>query len=411
MDNKITKTIVIFLLATMSITMTGCWDYQELQQRGYVLGIAIDKPEAVSQKLEGGKSKYSSELRKVPSTEGGNPKYAYTIQIPIVSRSQVKPVGQAGGGNTGDKRSWDLTVEGSSFFEASREFATRIDYPAFYEHMQVLVINEDVARLSVSRPIDVMLRDSEMRRKTKVFITPQTAYSILDVIPKIDDYASFYLKNLTNNYKKTARIAYQIDIGQVSENIHSNMDYTLPRVIASKEEIKIEGSSIIKQDKFVGSLDELDTANVEWIKGLAKGGAKVIAMPGNPDELLTLELKRLKSIVRPVINGKSISIKIEVKAEVDIAEQFRSNYDDTFTEAFIDEVQRSAGRKVEHELTETIKYVQDEFGADIFLFNVAMQRYAPDTWDEVKANWSEVFEHLPVDVSATIDVRKRGLIK
>ncbi len=410
MENKITKAIMLLLIIAISISMTGCWDYQELQQRGYVLGIAIDKPEAVSQKLEGGASKYSKNFKRIESSEGLDPKYAYTLQIPIISRSQVKPVGQGGGGD-GGKRTWDLTAVGNSFFEASRYFATRLDYPAFYEHMQVLVINEDVARSSISMPLDVMLRDSEMRRKMKVFITPQPAYTVLEVVPKIDDYASVYLKNITNNFKKTSRIAYKVDIGQVSENIRNNMDYILPRVIASKEEVKVEGSSIIKKDKFVGSIGEIDTANVEWIKDIAKGGAVVISMPGNPDELLTLELKRMNSKVRPIINGKSISINIEVKAEVDIGEQFRTNIKDNFTEAFIDAVEEAASRKIEHGLTETIKYVQDEFGADIFLFDVALLRYAPDTWDEVKDNWSELFKDLPVTVNAAIDVRKRGLTK
>ena len=410
MGNKITKVIVLFLLTTISASMTGCWDYQELQQRGYVLGIAIDMPEAVSEKLEGGKSRYSSDFRKVPSTEVIGPKYAYTIQIPIISRSQVKPVGQSGG-DTGAKRTWDLTVIGSSFFEASREFATRLDYPAFYEHMQVLVINEDVARSNMSTPLDVMIRDSEMRRKMKVFITPQASYSIFQVVPKVDDYASLYLRNLTNNFKKTARIAYEVDIGQVSENTRNNMDYILPRIIATNEEIKIQGSSIIKKDKFVGSLGEVDTSNVEWIKDLARGGSLVIRMPGNSNELLTLELKKMKSKVRPVINGNSISMNINVKAEVDIAEQHRYDYEDTFNEAFNNEVERSAARKVEYELTRTIKHVQDEFGADIFLFGKAMQRYAPDTWDEVKPNWRELFKDINIDVSAKIEVRKRGLTK
>jgi spore germination protein len=411
MGNKITKVICALLLSAAVVSITGCWDYHELQQRGYVLGIAIDTPEAVVEKLEGGKSKYSRDLKKTPSTEGGGPKYAFTIQIPIISRSQVKPTGQGGGTSTGDKRTWDLTSIGSSFFEASREFATRLDYPAFYEHMQVLVINEDVARLSIAQPTDVMLRNSEMRRRMKVFITPQPAYTVLEVVPKIDDYAAIYLRNLTNTFKESARIAYKVDIGQVSENIHSNMDYILPRVITTKEEIKIEGCSIIKKDKLVGSLGEVDTAYVEWIKDLAKGGSLTIKMPGHPDERLTLELKKLKSKVRPVINGESITMKIDVKAEVDIAEQLRDSYKDNFNETFIDEVERSASRKVELELAQTIKYVQDEFGADIFLFDVAMQRYAPDTWDKVKDNWSELFKELDVEVSASIDVRKRGLIK
>jgi Ger(x)C family germination protein len=411
MGNKATKAKVISLLLAIAVIMTGCWDYQELQQRGYVLGIAIDEPEAVSEKLEGGKSKYSSDLRKTPSTEGGGPKYAFTVQIPIISRSQVKPTGQGGGGATGDKRTWDLTSVTSSFFEASREFATRLDYPAFYEHMQVLIINEDVARTSIAQPIDVMLRDSEMRRRMKVFITPQPAYTILDVIPKIDDYASIYVRNLTNNFKKTARIAYKADIGEVSENIHSNRDYILPRVIASKEEVKIEGSAVIKKDKFVGSLGEVDTANVDWIKDLAKGGSLTIKMPGNPNERLTLELKKLKSKVRPVVDGESIRMKIDVKAEVDIAEQLRDDYRDNFNEPFIDTVENIASRKVELELAQTVKYVQEEFGADIFLFGVAMQRYAPDTWDKVKDNWSELFKEMEVEVSAHIDVRKRGLVK
>jgi Ger(x)C family germination protein len=411
MRRKTSKVIFKFLMAAVTVSMTGCWDYQELQQRGYVLGIAIDTTDAVSQKSEGGKSTYANDLRKVPSTEGDAPKYAYTFQIPIISRSQVKPVGQGGGGSGETSRTWDLTAVGSSFFEANREFATRLDYPPFFEHLQALVINEEVAKSGISMPLDVMLRDSEMRRRMKVFITPQPAYSVLEVVPKIDDYASIYLRNLTNNFKKTSRIAYYVDIGHVSENIRNNMDYILQRVIASKEEIKIEGSSVIKQDKLVGSLREVDTSNVEWIKDLAKGGTLVIKMPGNPKGLLTLELKKMKSKVRPVISGKNISMKIEIKAEVDIGEQFREGNEDTFFEEFIDEVERSAARKVEYEPKQTIKYVQEEFGADIFLFGLAMQRYAPDTWDKVKNNWSEIFEELEVDVSAVLHSKKRGLTR
>ncbi len=62
-------------------------------------------------------------------------------------------------------------------------------------------------------------------------------------------------------------------------------------------------------------------------------------------------------------------------------------------------------------MKETIEYVQKEYGADIFFFYNAMQRYAPDTWDKVKDDWDNVFPKVKTNIKVSVKIEQVGLIK
>jgi spore germination protein len=375
----------------------------DIEQRGYVLGIAIDKadPAVIS--------KNDLEYSKM---ESGIPRYTYSIQIPIISRSQSKPSSQGGGGGGGPvDRSWILKMHGNSFFEVNREYATRLDYPPYYPHLQAIVISAAVAEEGIALPIDVFLRDTEMRRRTKLFITPGKADAILKVSPKIDDYSALYLRSLIKGSEKTSSILHKTDLGEVSKALHGNHDFVLPRVVGTDEEIKDSGCAVFKNDKMVGWLDEVKTAYTKWIADAVKGDSVVIQLPDSIDETITLEVAKLKTKKTPIINGDDITMKIETKASLNIVEVTSSNMPISYTQEFIKKVTKAAEEHLKKELTSTIKYVQKEFGADTFFFYRSMERYAPDTWDKVKDNWHEVFVNIKPEVTVKVSIEHTGLVK
>ena len=81
---------------------TGCWDKKEIEQWGYVLGIAVDPPtlgKGAGGK-EGEEGAAQAEFQQM-DLSAGKPTYDMTIQIPIIKES---PSLAASGGGEGLKR-------------------------------------------------------------------------------------------------------------------------------------------------------------------------------------------------------------------------------------------------------------------------------------------------------------------
>lgn len=392
------------------VFLTGCWDYKEIQDRGYVLGIAIDKVPPLPKGFEP-ESEYLSEreLEKMPLQQE-KPTYAYTIQIPIVAHAKNQPVG-AGGGGSDKEGSWDLTIEGYSAMEANRQFSTRINYPPFYEHMQVIVISEIVAKEGVGKVLDFFLRDHEMRRRTRVFVTPGSAKKILDVEPRIDDYPAIYLAQLPLNADKTSRILHKTDLGEMSQSIHGGVDFALPRIIATKDEIKNAGCAVFKGDKMVGWLGELDTVYTKWIRDGVLGGVIVVPMPGKEKGVATLEIFKAKTKTRPKVEGGQIKMDIQVKATFSFAEETGTLGENILDENLIEALEKEAEKYLKENMEDTIRYVQKEFGADIFHFRLVLEQYDPKTWEEIKDQWEDIFPQIEPVITVEAKISQIGTTK
>lgn len=408
MKPGINRLCAVLMLICCCVVMTGCWDYFEVEQRGYVLGLAIDDASIIDMD-RGDEGEYNRRLESI-QTEEGEPEYAYTIQFPIISRAEAKPTGQSGGTGGGKKRVWNLTMAGNSFFEVERQFSTRTDFTPFFEHIQSIIISEKVARKGIIEPLDMLTRDPEMRRSVKVFVTSGEARKILEIEPKIDDYSAMYIERLAQNVNKTSRMLHLTDLGKMSEHLHSKRAFLLPRIITDTEEVKYAGGALFKDGKMLGWLDELDINYTKWVSDAVKGGTIVIPMPDHPEDLITLEISKANTKVEPEVSGDDITLHIKSKAKVYIAEEFREEFYDTFNVEFIRKLEEVAEKKLAEGMRDTIDYVRSEYEADIFFFDTAMERYAPDAWDRVKDNWEEVFQRVKIKIDVDINMGQRGLI-
>ncbi|WZL74214.1 Ger(x)C family spore germination protein [Clostridiaceae bacterium 35-E11] len=402
----------ILMLLCTTIILTGCWDSEEIQDRGYILGIAIDKAQPIPRGHEE-KENYLSEreLEQMP-LQKGEPKYAYTLQLPILANIKNKPSGAGGGGDggAGKEAVWDATMRGNSFMEANREFSTRLEFPPYYEHLQAIIMNEDVAKKGLSHVLDIFLRDHEMRRRTRLVVTPQEAKKILDVKPQIADFSSFYLAELPHNADRTSRLLHITDLGAVAESIHQNSDFVLPRVIATEDEIKDAGCGVFKGDKLVGWLGEVDTIYLKWIRDAVKGGVLVLSMP-NEEGMVTLEVKKAKTKKTAIIQEDTIKIKIDVNVSFDLAERMDAHHGSALDETFIKKVENIAETELKKRMISTIQYVQKNFGADVFHFNVPIKKKNYRYWEEIQDQWHEIFPQIETLVNVKAEIHSIGTMK
>jgi Ger(x)C family germination protein len=407
----------ILLILSATIFLSGCWDRKDIETRGYVLGIAIDQyppnPQANEKTtpMEGGPKE--EEKFEEMELHTGKPAYAMTIQIPILQKAETIPSG-AGTGSTGGgegSKTWEITQIGNSFISMNREMQSRTNLSLYYEHLQVIIISEDIAKRGLEDILDFFLRDPEMRRRVKVFISPGQAKSILEVRPRVEDYLSIHLAKLPINAKKTSRIVHETDLGAIILNIHNNHCFILPKVEATKDEVKSSGAAIFKKSKMVGWLSELELEAIKFIRNRYKGGVITALAPETKTGLVTLEVTKAKAKVIPIIENDQVSFLIKIDVEGDYAEDVNIHTHGEISKSFLEELEKRFATEIEKLCIETIKNVQKKYGADIFHFDHLLKTEEPAYWKKVEKQWDEIFPKVNVEVKADVDIMLIGIVR
>ena len=120
--------------------------------------------------------------------------------------------------------------------------------------------------------MDFFVRDPEMRRRVKVFISPTEAKSILAVQPRVEDYSSIYLAKLPINALKNSKIVHETDLGKIIDSIHGGYDFLLPRAEAVKDEIKTSGAAVFNGHIMTGWISGIELEAVKMMGNRYVGG-------------------------------------------------------------------------------------------------------------------------------------------
>jgi len=158
----------------------------------------------------------------------------------------------------------------------------------------------------------------------------------------------------------------------------------------------------------IGWLGELDTMNVEWVKNLVLGGMLTFSAPGEKEGIIALEIAKAKTDIKPIINGENIKMSIKSKALLNLEEQFRVHGHDSYKVTYIKELQNMIKDALEDRILDTVKYVQKEFEADIFYFDMVLERHRPEVWEKIKADWDEIFPKVEVEIDIDVRIEHTG---
>lgn len=396
MGKKLVPTIIICLLTLL----TGCWDRIEIEQRGFVIGAAVDFP--VKPNIE-----ESAEAKNKPK---GKYRYVYTTQI--VVPGALGP--QSGGGGGGDSKAFmNVSTEGDTLFETTRQLATRVSRTPFYPHMKVLIISEDVARSGeFPNVVDLFLRDHEMRRGTKVMIAKDEARKVLNVKAPNEKLPAMYIQSIAENREKTARMAPPLRIGDLHEKLLIKQSFTVPRIVASEIEAKIAGVAVFHghNNKMVAWLGEEETEGLAFLRGDVKGG---ILKANVEDNLVVYEIKGAEQGLKADISNKdNIQFTYTIEAEGNIVESLES-VDYLNNPSIWNHIQKKLEEEIERMANDTIEKLHQDLQVDVMGLGAYLSQEHPKIWKSVKDEWDHgenFFAKSTIKVNAKVIVRNSGVI-
>ena len=379
-----------------------------------MLGVAIDAYPPMPGKDEKAASEETppeeEEKIEMMETHTGKPSYAMTIQMPIL-RKNPQPAEGGGSSSEGGGLTWEITQVGNSFMAMNRELLARTSLSLYYEHLQVIIISDQVARKGISDVLDFFTRDPEMRRRVRIFISKGEAKAVLDVKPRIEEYSSVYLAEMPTNAGKNSRIVHHTDLGQVIQLIHNDLSFVLPVAQATKDEIKITGAAAFKGDKLVGWVNELETEAIKLIRNLYLGGVVSVKSPEQKDALEVLDITKAKTKITPIINNDQITMDIKIDIKGNYAEYINKAALEDITIDFLKRLEEEFEKEIKRLCLATIYKFQKEYKADVFHFCQYIKAEKPAFWDKISGQWDRTFPELNVDLKVSVKIDLTGATK
>ncbi|KAB8137711.1 Ger(x)C family spore germination protein [Gracilibacillus oryzae] len=370
------------------LILTGCWDSLPIDERGFVIGSAIDMAGEIQDK-----------------------NYDITVTHQFVVPGNLSNLSQSGGGG-GDKKAFqNISATGQSPFQITRNMLSLTDLIPNSEHLKILIISDEVAREPdlFSSVTDSFIRDHEMRREVKVMITNGKAKDLLENESDTEQLPSRHINNIMENNIKSLELIQSVRVGTLHQYLLNDDSYVLPLITLSGKDINYNGAAIFagKSDQQVGTLSNEEIKGLRLVKGDITNGMLPFHIDG---ELMIYEINTANSsIAINTANPEKMDISITINTEGFIAEMFGSR--SLLDQQYINKIEKEISKKIEQTVNNTVKKAQQELGIDFFNFSSILRQKHYDVWKKIEKDWEDgekLFSQSKVNVTAKAIVRDIG---
>jgi len=364
------KLITIILVTT--ILTTSCWSRREIEDLGFIMGIGISKTDE-------GLYSVAVQLANTPAliAESPEPRTIYSI----------------------------LKSEGLTPFDALRNLSTIAARRLYLAHVQILIIDEAVAKEGIGEVIGILAQDREIRLEFDVLISKRPPEDILDTPNTRGLLPALVLQSATNNYGVNSKV-FVTDLHRAVEAVNNpviNYVTALVEKVESptdheKDFLKLTQIAIFDNDRLKGYLDFEEGQGFNFITNNFKN-ALIIFEHNTSNDLITIEiLESTTSITPKYIDGK-VSFDIELKTSGNVAERVsRSN---EFLELDFEAVEKQLTQVLEDKLRKSIVIAQEKFEVDYFNLSKDFSKKYPKEFKLLKDDWNKVFSSA--DISIKVD--------
>lgn len=371
---KIKKTIAFIMIEIITcITLSGCWDYKELNEVKYVTGIAIDINEA--------------------------DQYVVTMEILEPNEQQNGFVGAL------------VEGRGKTIHEALRDSIQVTGQKARVSHTSSFIIGREIAAKGIIPVIDLIDRDVEVRADMMLFISEGgRASEIYTKTRELGEIVSYKLEDSMAARKSSGKYSttrlyeflnsYESDgIEPIASNIKiENRGYDVISFL--------NGIDVFKDDKVIGHLKPEQALFYSLI--MEKKMSPAIPISSKSGTAISLEVLDTKSKMKP--GKKDDQLIMDINLEIDaVISEICGNDKNYIDKEGRKEVVQVGEDHIELQISNLVNKLQKEYNSDILGFGKKFSTDMPKEWKKVKDNWDEEFPKVKTNVNVDITIKGSGL--
>lgn len=383
------KKIKFLMLLLPIFLFTGCFNYRELNEIAIASAIGLDK------------------------TGDG---YVVTIQV-----MNTKKASETGTSNE-QLKFITFTTSGVTLQDAIRKSILDSSRRIYPNHVQTLIIGEDLAKSGISDVLDMFFRSVEFRKQTSVLIAKDsTAEDVLNIVTPLESLNSKNIKDGLSVDSKYLGIGDNVSFEElVGTFIDSNKEIILPSVsiIGKKNEgekidnietsdpgVRLLESSlaVFKGDHLIGFLDNKQSIDLNFV--LNKINNTILTYECGDNKYLSSEIMSNKTSIEFSESPLKAHIKIngilninEITCDMDLEDP-----------VVIDEIEADLEEELKNDVYNTIKYIIDEYNSDVFGFRDFLYKNKTKYYKEIKDDWYDsIFPNMDIDVDVNFNLTGKG---
>lgn len=366
------RVLSVLVSVLLLFSISGCWNYTEVDDMSIVAGVAIDKNKA------DGKLLLTVEL---VDTNGGLDKTQAGFKM--------------------------ISLSGDTMFEIVRNIISITGKKLFWSHAKAIIVSEEVAREGLIKAIDWYSRDTETRSDVFIFVSGEkTAREVLNLNSTTQAIMSFELAQMMRDekYISSAPTVEIWDFIDKLETLGNNAVAPMVNIHVKngQKNERVEGTAVFVKDRMVGKLDGDETKSMLFVKNLITGGVLDIEdKHGTPS--YSLEIISNQTKLKPRMAGGRLQMQIETMTQTGLDEVM--TVEGFMKGETIQDIEKRASERMEADILAVIHKVQQEYDADIFAFGENVHENQPKIWAKVKAHWPEAFADLDVTVSSKVEIQ------
>ncbi len=387
---KIKKSITLLLLISLSLLLSSCWSKRELNELAIVVAVGVDKVEE-----------------------------EYEVSLQIVNPSEVsssKP-------SSGQSPVITYNAKGDSVFEEVRKMTTLTPRKAYFAHLQVLVVGENLAKEGISQTLDILSRDQEIRNNFDVIVSHQaTAKEVLNVLTPIEKIPANKIINSLAGSEKAWGSTLSVNVEDLINALNSigkssvlpaieiqgdtqlGIDKTNVARIKTPVILKYVGLVVFKEDKLMGLLTEEESRSFNFLKDKIKSTVEIISCPEQGK--LTTEITKSTTKIKGKFEHDTPKIDVEITIEQNVGEvECAINLTENQTITYIN---KKTAELIKDQIEKTLMTIQKNYQLDIIGFGEVLYREDHKEWKKIKDEWPTIFPDLAVNIEVKVNTKGLG---
>lgn len=383
------------ILCLLSIFLYGCWSKKELTEIAIVVGVGIDKNE--------------------------NGTYRVSVQV-------VNPINIISGQQLGGLTGPPITVyhgDGHTLLEAAREVTKEVSRQLHFDHCNLVVIQEDLAKEGIKEILDALERSPDFRSTALISIARGTkAQNIIKTVTPIDHVSAQKIIYGLENTQERLGENIAIELSQLINDVYhvgaspvlSGVEMIGNKAKAASEEnakftiplanIKISKLAVFKEDRLIDWIDGDKAKGIIMLRNRLKGTVVNLDWKEHKDAI-SVSIHRSNVKIKPSYKNGKPTFLIKGRFEGNISEvQVPIPLSDP---AIIGEVENILSKKIKKMMEEALEYAKEK-QTDLARLGEHFWLQYPKEYFQLREDWNEkILPEVDVDIKVKSILRRTDM--
>jgi len=375
-----------FLILLLPL-LSGCYNYRELNELGITTAVSID----------------------------------YKDNNFYVIAEVINPIKQQDASSSNNSPFVNYNSSSSSLQDAFRKVVLESPRQLYAAQLEIIVLSEEVVNNHLEEVLEYFVRDPESRTEIKIIVAKtEDSTKAITLQTLLTSLSSSNIINSLDLQSKVLGMSYPVTLNELlNMYIDPYLEVVLPSMtlygnyeIGDEKEnittsspkaiVKIDGSTITKDNKILGYLDLEESKILNLINGKLK---ETIIKMNYYDGYIIFEPNRIK--VSRELDIKNNIIKINISGYSKTKEiQSNINVKDPKE---VEKLNKALNMELEKKITDTFNSIREKYGTDVFGFQELYYRTNYKYFKEICTNWYEdIYPKIKLEVKANVRLYEKG---